>query len=46
MLTGAEQDNPGFVLQNTKLREENLALTERLRYLEQEMQHVGLQLQH
>ena len=34
------------LLQNGKLREENLALSERLRFLEQELQHVSMQLQH
>ena len=34
------------VVQNAKLREENMALTERLRFIEQELQHAGLQLQH
>ena len=45
-IIGRAHHNPSFVVQNAKLREENMTLTERLRFIEQELQHAGLQLQH
>lgn len=45
-MAGACGSDSACLLQNAKLREDNLALSERLRFLEQELQHVSMQLQH